>query len=167
MNMLRGRLYLGFVAALGLGPSACTSSALTLQSMASPDGSAGDGSGGDNSEIIVQAYEAGLAQVHATKPDLQLGIVTDAEARGPVLTVKYPAPTADPAARDVNCDAENQDWTAGGAITFQIKPALPLNFSLSFLDRNQIAYTTWTDLRGGVWQQMRIPFADMVPNPYF
>jgi hypothetical protein len=64
--------------------------------------------------------------------------------------VEYPAPTDDPAGRDVRCVAESQDWTGARAISFQIKPAHPLRFSLSFLDRNRVAYTAWTDLKGGV-----------------
>ena len=45
--------------------------------------------------------------------------------------------------------------------------ALPLRLSVSFLDRNRVAYTTWTELKGGVWQSVRIPFDEMRPNPYF
>jgi Carbohydrate binding domain (family 11) len=62
----------------------------------------------------------------------------------PVLMVEYPAPTNDPAGRDVQCAAQNQDWS-----------------------RNRVAYTTWTELKGGVWQSVRIPFDEMRPNPYF
>lgn len=38
---------------------------------------------------------------------------------------------------------------------------------MSFLDRNRVAYTTWTELKGGVWQAVGIPFDEMRPNPYF
>ena len=84
-----------------------------------------------------------------------------------MLLVEYPAPTGNPAARDVRCDAEDQNWTAGRAISFEVKPANPLRLSVSFLDRNGVAYTAWTNLQGGVWQVVRIPFAEIRPNPYF
>ena len=85
----------------------------------------------------------------------------------PVLFVEYPVPTNDPAGRDVQCDAENQDWTAGRAILFRIKPEHDVKLSLSFLDRNRVAYTFWKDLKGGMWQLVRIPFGEIRPNPYF
>ena len=81
--------------------------------------------------------------------------------------MEYPAPTADPAARDVQCVTENQDWTSGRAIAFHIKPANPMRFSLSFVDRNRVVYTTWVELTGGDWQLVRIPFDTIRPNPYF
>ena len=46
--------------------------------------------------------------------------------------VDNPVPTDDPAGRDVRCVAQSQDWTGARAISFQIKPAHPLRFSLSF-----------------------------------
>jgi Carbohydrate binding domain (family 11) len=67
----------------------------------------------------------------------------------------------------VQCDAENQDWTAGRAISFQIKPAHAVRLSVSFLDRNLVAYTNWMELTGGTWQRVRIPFSEIRPNPYF
>jgi hypothetical protein len=84
-----------------------------------------------------------------------------------VLIVEYPVPTDDPAGRDVQCAAENQDWTAGHAISFQVKPSHSVRLSLSFFDRNRVAYTAWTDLTGGVWQLVRIPFDEIRPNPFF
>src|SRR5262245_31070717 len=30
-----------------------------------------------------------------------------------------------------------------------------------------VAYTAWTELRGGVWQLVRIPFDEIRPNPFF
>lgn len=38
---------------------------------------------------------------------------------------------------------------------------------MSFFDRNRVVYTTWVDLHGGVWQPVRVVFADLRPNPYF
>jgi hypothetical protein len=35
------------------------------------------------------------------------------------------------------------------------------------MDRNRVAYPTWTELTGGSWQVVRIPFVDVHPNPYF
>jgi hypothetical protein len=84
-----------------------------------------------------------------------------------VLIVDYPVPTDDPAGRDVRCDAETHDWSGGRAIAFQIKPSQALRLSGFFLDRNNVAYTTWVELKGDVWQPVRITFDDVRPNPYF
>ncbi len=117
---------------------------------------------------VIQAFQNGLAGVRATSPDVHLSLERDPSLTdGPVLMVEYPAPTDNPAARDVRCEAVNKDWTAGRAITFQIKPAQALRLSVSFLDRNRVVYTTWTELKGGIWQTVRMPFDEMRPNPYF
>jgi hypothetical protein len=84
-----------------------------------------------------------------------------------VLLVEYPASTGNPAGRDVWCDADNRDWTAGRAISFRIKPDQPVRLSVSFLDGNRVAYTSWADLKAGAWQTIEIPFSDIKPNPYF
>jgi len=84
-----------------------------------------------------------------------------------VLIVDYPAPTDDPAGRDVQCAAEGQDWTAGRAISSQIKPDHPLRLSVSSRDRNRVAYTAWKELKGGAWQSVRIPFDEIRPNPFY
>ena len=118
--------------------------------------------------MVIQAYTDGLAGVRAASPDVHLSVGRDASIPDePLLVVEYRAPTNDPAGRDVQCAAQNQDWSSGRAISFQIKPAHPLRLSVSFLDRNRVAYTTWTELKGGVWQSVRIPFDEMRPNPYF
>jgi hypothetical protein len=84
----------------------------------------------------------------------------------PVLMVDYPAPTTDPAGRDVQCDAEARDWTGGRAMAFQVKPAHALRLSVSFIDRNGVVYTSWSDLKEG-WQWVQIAFDSIRPNPYF
>jgi Carbohydrate binding domain (family 11) len=118
--------------------------------------------------IVIQAYNDGLAGVRAANPAVHLSVGRDASISDErVLMVEYPEPTDDPAGRDVQCAAENQDWTAGRAIAFQIKPAHSLRLSLSFMDRNRVAYTSWTELKGGVWQLVRIPFDEIRPNPFF
>jgi hypothetical protein len=118
--------------------------------------------------IIVQAYRHGLGGVHSANPEVKLSVGRDAAlADELVLFVDYPPPTDDPAGRDVWCDAENTDWAAGRAISFRIKPAAPIKLSVSLLDRNRVAYTTWIDLQGGVWQPVLIPFDKIRPNPYF
>ncbi len=118
--------------------------------------------------VVVQAYTDGLAGVRAANPEVHLRVGRDPTAMSePVLFVGYPAPTADPAGRDVQCDAANQDWTGGRAVSFDVKPAQPLRLSVSFLDRNRVVYTAWTELKGGVWQRVRIPFDEIRPNPYF
>ena len=65
------------------------------------------------------------------------------------------------------CEAENQDWSAGRVISFRIKPDHAVKVSVSFVDRNHVAYTSWTELQGGVWQPVRVSFAQVRPNPYF
>ena len=118
--------------------------------------------------MVIQAYKDGLAGLRAVNPDVPLRVGRDPTAPDePVLFVEYPAPTADPAGRDVHCDAEHHDWTGGRAISFRVKPAQPMRLSVSFLDRNRVAYTAWTELKGGVWQLVRIPFDEIRPNPYF
>lgn len=118
--------------------------------------------------IVIQGYKDGLAGVRAANPDVHLRVGRDPSGPDePVLFVEYPAPTADPAGRDVHCDAEAHDWTAGRALSFHVKPEQSIRISVSFLDRHRVAYTAWTDLKGGEWQRVRIPFDEIRPNPYF
>jgi len=118
--------------------------------------------------IVIHAYDDGLAGVRAANPDVRLSVGRDPSLSDErVLLVEYPVPTDDPAGRDVHCAAENQDWTGGRAISFQIKPTRPMRLSLSFVDRNRVAYTAWTELQGGVWQLVRIPFDEIRANPFF
>jgi len=118
--------------------------------------------------IVVQDYREGLAGVRAENPDVHLSLGRDSSIPDErVLLVEYPAPTKDPAGRDVHCAAEHQDWTSGRAISFQIKPAHAVKLSLSFIDRNHVAYTAWSELKGGAWQLVRIPFDEIRPNPFF
>jgi hypothetical protein len=42
-----------------------------------------------------------------------------------------------------------------------------MTLSVSFLDRNRVAYTTWLELQGGTWQPVRVSFDEIRPNPYF
>jgi hypothetical protein len=118
--------------------------------------------------IVIRTYDDGLAGVRATNPEVRLSVGRAPELPGQrVLIVEYPAPSGDPAGRDVQCAAENEDWSAGRAISFQIRPDHSLKLSVSFLDRNRVAYTAWRELEGGVWQLVRIPFDEIRPNPYF
>jgi hypothetical protein len=118
--------------------------------------------------IVIQAYKNGLSSVRASNPDIKLSIGLDpALANEPVLFVEYPQPSDDSAGRDVWCDAENQDWRAGRAISFQIRPDHAIKLSVSFFDRNRVAYTAWEELEGGLWQPVRISFDEIRPNPYF
>lgn len=116
----------------------------------------------------IQTYQSGLAAVHAANRRVELSLARDQSVPDEaVLIVDYPVPTDDPAGRDVRCDAESRDWSGGRAIAFQIKPSQALRFSVSFLDRNNVAYTTWVELKGNVWQRVRIAFDDLRPSPYF
>jgi hypothetical protein len=118
--------------------------------------------------VVIQSYAAELAAVHATNADVKLSVQREsALGNEAVLSVDYPAPTGNPAGRDVWCDAENTDWSGGKALSFRIKADHPLRLSMSFLDRNGVAYTSWVDVAGPVWQEVRIAFDAMRPNPYF
>jgi len=118
--------------------------------------------------IVIHAYEQGLAGVRAANPDVKLSVGHDPALVGePVLLMDYPEPTSDPAARDVHLDAENRDWTAGKAIAFRVNPTNSIRLSVSFVDRNHVAYTAWTNVEGGVWQSVRISLDGIRPNPYF
>jgi hypothetical protein len=122
----------------------------------------------DRGRMIIQDYKNGVSRVRTANPDVRLSVGRDPLLPGePVLFVDYPPPTADPAGRDVQCEAENKDWTSGRAISFQIKADQPTRLSVSFLDRNRVVYTAWTELAGGAWQLVRIPFDELRPNPYF
>ena len=117
---------------------------------------------------VIQSYESGLGAIRSLSPDVELSLGHDPGLPGRlVLFVDYPAASGDPASRDVWCDSETLDWTLGRAIAFQIKPEQALRLSVSFLDRNGVAYTSWTELEGAVWQTVRIPLDQIRPNPYF
>jgi len=117
---------------------------------------------------VIQSFAKGASAVRAVNPDVRLNVGLDPSMpEGPVLFVDYPEPTSDPAGRDVRCDAEISDWSGGRAISFQIKPSGALRLSVSFLDRNSVAYTTWIELKADVWQPVRIAFDEIRPNPYF
>ena len=122
----------------------------------------------DAPAAVIQPYRDELSNVCRANPNVHLSAGRDPMLPNEtVMLVEYPAPTGDPAARDVRCDAQDQNWTAGRAISFQVKPANPLRLSVSFLDRNGVAYTAWANLQGGAWQVVRMPFAEIRPNPYF
>ena len=118
--------------------------------------------------IIVHDFSDELTGVRAANPEVHLRVGRDRSVDGErVLLVDYPGPTKDPAGRDVRCAARNQDWTGGRAISFQAKPAHAMRLSVSFVDRNGVVYTAWTNLTAGVWQTVRIPFDEIRPNPFF
>jgi Carbohydrate binding domain (family 11) len=161
--MVRTTIWSLFLLASWLGASGGVSSAQPPAQSATPLDNAVE-----KPVVVIQSYKDGLARVRTANPDVRLSIGRDPSVSDePVLFVDYPAPTKDPAGRDVQCDAEDQEWTAGRAISFQIKPDHAVRLSVSFLDRNLVAYTTWTELTGGVWQRVRIPFNEIRPNPYF
>jgi hypothetical protein len=118
--------------------------------------------------IVIQSYEGGLTGVRSANAEVKLHLGRDpALADQPVLRVEYPAPGANPAGRDVWCDVEQTDWRSGRAIVFRVRPEGAARLSVSFMDRNRVAYTHWVDLQSGEWQTVRIPFDQIRPNPYF
>jgi hypothetical protein len=154
------RLQFGTVVSLALG--------LIAVGFSTPVTAAELATSGKTARIIIHSYERGLSAIRAANPDVKLSFGRDPSVpEGSVLLVDYPAPTGNPAGRDIWCDAEQADWTRGRAISFQIKPEHTMRLSVSFQDRNRVAYTSWTELKGGVWQTVRIPFDQIRPNPYF
>jgi hypothetical protein len=116
----------------------------------------------------IQTYKARLSGVRSRNPDVKLSVGNDPElGEEPVLFVTYPAPTDDPAGRDVWCDAENQDWSGGRAVSFSVKPDHAIKLSVSFFDRNRVVYTKWIELQAAAWQPVRVSFDEVRPNPYF
>ena len=122
----------------------------------------------EDNVIAIQTYGQGLAGVRGPGAGVKLSVGRE-PARGdePVLVVDYPPRSADPAARDVWCDAENRDWRTGNAIAFFVRASHARKMSVSFFDRNRVAYTHWLPLSGDGWQAVRVPFADIRPNPYW
>jgi hypothetical protein len=119
-------------------------------------------------DIVIHSFGNGLAGVRAANPDVHLSVGRDPSGPDdPVLQVEYPAPTGNPAGRDVQCDAENRNWSGGRAISLEVKPAHALRLSVSFIDRNRVVYTSYADLKESAWQTVRLVFADMKPNAYF
>ncbi|HEX7069682.1 MAG TPA: carbohydrate binding domain-containing protein [Rhodothermales bacterium] len=127
-----------------------------------------DGRGRNDMVGFAIRFLEGLPGVRAANPEVRLSTVVD-EGRPDdlALSVEYPMPTEDPAARDVWCEVEQPDWTAGRALAFSVKPAHATRLSVSFLDRNRVAYTAWVGLEPERWQAVRIPFEQIRPNPYF
>lgn len=118
--------------------------------------------------IVIQGYDKELSSTRAANSDIKLSVGSDPGLPDEtVLLVEYPEPTGNPAGRDVWCDAEHRDWTAGRAISFRARADHPVRLSVSFMDRNRVAYTSWTELPGGVWQTVQISFDEVRPNPYF
>jgi len=121
-----------------------------------------------SSAIVIRSYADGLAGVRSANPQVKLSVARDpAVSDGAVLLVEYPAASGNPAARDVWCEAEHVDWTAGRAIAFQARAEHAMRISVSFMDRNRVAYTSWSELPAGEWQTVRVAFEQIKPNPYF
>jgi len=97
---------------------------------------------------VIKGFAAGLAGVRAGNPAVKVSVGRDPAVEESVLLVDYPRPTGDAAGRDVWCDAELRDWSEARALAFRVKPAHAVKLSVSFFDRNGVAYTTWVELRG-------------------
>jgi len=119
-------------------------------------------------ELVIHSFTNGLVGVRAASPDVHLSVRRDPSGPDePVLHVEYPAPTSNPVGRDVQCEAENRNWSRGRAVSFHVKPAHALRVSVSFFDRNRVVYTHWADLKEDVWQAIQFSFQAMKPSPYF
>ena len=118
--------------------------------------------------IVVHSYDSGLVGIHTANSAIKLHVGRDAEQfQESVLFVEYPAPSADPAGRDIQLAAESTDWSTGKAIAFRVKPERAIRLSISFIDRNHVVYTAWTNLQSNQWQPVRIALDAIRPNPYF
>jgi hypothetical protein len=145
------RLIAGLLLAFGLSIAVGADVARSQQQGVLPI----DDSGGQ-AVIVVHSFTDGLAGVRVANADVRLSVGRDPSISDePVLVVEYPGPTREPAGRDVQCAAENTNWTAGRALSFQVKPDQAVRLSVSFRDRNHVAYTAWTELTGGVWHASR------------
>ena len=117
--------------------------------------------------VIVINSLATPASVRVNSPDVHVAIGSDATLPGErVLTVVYPAAGANPAARDVQVVAEKTDWSGGRGLVFRAKAEHPTRMSISFVDRNHVAYTAYVNLGTG-WQQVAIAFDQMQPKLFF
>lgn len=84
-----------------------------------------------------------------------------------VLTVTYPAASSNPAARDVQIAAEKTDWSSGQGLVFKARAEHPMRISVSFIDRNHVAYTALVNLTSSNWEDVAIAFDQIEPNPNF
>jgi hypothetical protein len=156
------RMIVGVMVVSALGAASVIAKPRLVQSTVPPDNRSA------RSQMVIQDYAEGLAGACTSRPGVRLSVGTDSAINAErLLLVEYPAPTNDPAGRDTQCAAKSHDWTVGHAIAFQIKPDHPLRLSVSFVDRHRVVYTAPTELKAGVWQLVRMPFAGMRPNPYF
>ena len=122
---------------------------------------------GQGQIAVVHTFKNGLAGTLANDA-VKLRIIADSAAiRDSVLVVEYSAPNGNPAARDVRLEAEHTSWSEGTALRFEARPEHASRISVSFVDRNGVAYTAWKNLRGGMWQTVRVGFDEIRPNPYF
>src|SRR5262249_7574057 len=93
------------------------------------------------SVVTIRGFEHGPAGRRAANQSMALGVGRDpAIPNEQVLFVDYPRASSDPAGRDVRCDAEQRNWAAGRAIAFRVKPSRATRLSVSFVDRNNVAY---------------------------
>jgi hypothetical protein len=124
------------------------------------------GAHADGSMIGIRNITPELAGVQIANPQLKRSVEI-VSGQGEVLVVDYPAPGSDPAARDIWFDVENPNWSTGKSIVFNARAGQAIKLSVSFMDRNRVVYTSWTELRAGEWQTVQIRLSEIRPNPYF
>lgn len=118
--------------------------------------------------IVVRSFDEAVGTVCRAHQTTKLSVARyGALPEGAVLIVEYPAASGNPAARDIWCETERADWSAGHAIAFQVNAEHDMRLSVSFVDRNGVAYTSWAELSAHAWQRVRLPFDRIRPNPYF
>ena len=119
--------------------------------------------------IVIQSYEAFPAGVQCANADVKLRVGRDppwAISRCCMSTTRRRARIR----RVATCGAtlSRRIGRRDARSSFQAKAEHVARLSVSFLDRNRVAYTHWVDLRGGgAWQTVRVPLDQIRPNPYF
>lgn len=160
--LTRKAVITGWLLAATWGSTGC-SRAHTREPESAPARSGAD----DATSIVIHDFDNGLTGVRA-RPEVKLRVDREsAGGREPVLLIDYPARSSDPAGRDVYFDAAHRDWTTASAIQLRVKSSHATRVSVSFLDRNHVAYTAWIEISSPAWQSIRIPFSAIRPNPYF
>jgi hypothetical protein len=76
--------------------------------------------------IAIRSIDEQMSGIRANNPAVKLSVIQDAALEGDrALSMEYP-PASGPTSRDVWCDAVEQDWTRGRALSFKAKSDEPI-----------------------------------------
>jgi hypothetical protein len=80
----------------------------------------------ERSMIAIRSIDEQMSGIRANNPAVKLSVIQDAALEGDrALSMEYP-PASGPTSRDVWCDAVEQDWTRGRALSFKAKSDEPI-----------------------------------------